>query len=323
LTVLQLAIQTPPEHTTFSALRDVWQAADELGFRAAFTFDHLVPLNPGERPGSDESGSQRRGPQLEGWVALAALAASTRHIQVGTLVSAITMRHPALVAKMAVTLDHATEGRAILGLGAAWHEVEHRMFAIPFPPVGERMGRLDEALTMFKRLTSTTGPVDFDGRWYQLSGAVSEPLPVRQEGIPILVGGSGARLKRIAVRHADLFNGFAAPWDWPAVNAELDQLLAVAGRPPGSLERTAFVFGELSGEPSREQALIARFQRTRGGSDDEVRRRVVFVDPAQALAVLRTYEAAGITLAIVNLRSPFSIAGLERLATEVLPTLAS
>jgi alkanesulfonate monooxygenase SsuD/methylene tetrahydromethanopterin reductase-like flavin-dependent oxidoreductase (luciferase family) len=321
--MLELAIQTPPEHTTFAALRDVWQAADELGFRAAFTFDHFVPLNPGERPGSDEATTPRRGPQLEGWVTVAALAATTQRLQVGTLVSGVTYRHPALVAKMAVTLDHATNGRAILGLGAAWHEEEHHMFAIPFPPVGERMGRLDEALMLFERLTTANGPVNFNGRWYQLHDAVFDPQPVRAGGIPVLVGGSGSRLKRIAARHATMFNSFAAPWEWPAVNAELDALVAAAGRDPRSLERTAFVFAELSGDPAREAALIDHFQRTRGGSEDEIRRRVIFSEPDQALSVLRAFEAAGITLVIANLRSPFSTSGLERLAAEVLPALAA
>jgi alkanesulfonate monooxygenase SsuD/methylene tetrahydromethanopterin reductase-like flavin-dependent oxidoreductase (luciferase family) len=320
--VLQLAIQTPPEHTTFTELRDIWQAADELGFRAAFTFDHLVPLNPGERPGSDGTGTARHGSQLEGWTALTALAAGTSRLEVGTLVSSVTLRHPAVLAKMAITLDHVTSGRAILGVGAGWHRLEHEMFGIPLPPVGERMGRLDEALTVFELLTSGPGPVDFDGRWYRLEAAVSLPQPIRPRGIPVLIGGSGARLKRIAARHADVFNGFAAPWDWAAVNVELDALLHRSGRRPDALERTAYVFGELSGDRRREEALVATFKQTRGGTDDEVRRRVLLSDPAQALGVLRSYEAAGVALAVVNLRSPFSTTGLERLATEVMAPLA-
>jgi alkanesulfonate monooxygenase SsuD/methylene tetrahydromethanopterin reductase-like flavin-dependent oxidoreductase (luciferase family) len=316
---VHLAFQTPPEHTSFAALRDVWQAADELGFRAGFTFDHFVPLNPGQRPGT--GGGVPDGPQLEGWIALAALAAETRNLEVGTLVTGVTYRHPAVLAKMAVTLDHVTGGRAILGLGAAWHDAEHAMYGIPYPAVGERMGRLDEALTIFSRLCREER-VDFDGRWYELHDAVFDPKPVRPGGIPILVGGSGPRLKGIAARHATMFNSFSAPWEWADENADLDARLAAAGRQPGDLERTAFVFCELSGDRAKEDQLVGHFQRTRGGTDEEVRSRVLIGDPDAMVAVLRSYEAAGVGMAILNVQSPFDIAGLERFARDVLPAVA-
>lgn len=316
---LDLAIQTPPEHTSFAALRDMWQAADALGFRAAFTFDHLVPLNPGQSPTS--GGAVPDGPQLEGWTTLAALAAGTRNLEVGTLVSGVTYRHPAMLAKMAVTLDHVTDGRAVLGLGAAWHEAEHRMYGIGFPQVGERMGRLDEALTVF-RLLCGEGPADFDGRWYRLDGAPFEPKPVRAGGVPVLVGGSGPRLRSIAARHATMFNSFAAPWEWAELNADLDARLAVAGRVPADLERTAFVFCELDEDPAAGDRLVDHFQRTRGGSDDEVRRRVLVGSPDDMAAVLRSYADAGVRLVILNLRPPFAVRSLERLAREVMPLLA-
>lgn len=316
---MRIAIQTPPEHTSFAELRDVWQTADGLGFHAAFTFDHLVPLNPGQRPGI--AGGVPDGPQFEGWIALAALAATTTRLQVGTLVSGVTYRHPVMLAKMAVTLDHVTDGRAILGLGAAWHETEHRMYGIPYPGVGERMTMLDEALTVFERLCRED-VVDFTGQHVELHGAVFDPKPVRPDGIPVLVGGSGPRLKRIAARHATMFNSFSAPWEWPAVNADLDAKLADAGRAPGDLERTAFVFCELSGSRQAEDELVAHFQRTRGGTDEEVRRRVLVGSPDDMIAVLRSYADAGVSTVILNLRPPFDVAGLERLAETVLPAVA-
>jgi alkanesulfonate monooxygenase SsuD/methylene tetrahydromethanopterin reductase-like flavin-dependent oxidoreductase (luciferase family) len=315
---MRLAIQTPPEQTSFAELRDTWQAADELGFSAAFTFDHFVPLDPGARPSPDALIPP--GPQYEGWVTLAALAACTSRLEVGTLVTGVTYRHPVVLAKMAATLDAITGGRTILGIGAAWHEAEHRMFGIEYPPVGERMGRLDETLQIFRRLC-TEDVVDFDGRWYQLRGAVFDPKPVRPTGIPVLVGGGGNRLKSIAARHATMFNGFPPPWEWAAVNADLDARLIAEGRHPSDLERVAYVFAELSESREREDALVATLQRTRGGTDDEVRRRTVVGDPDAMIATLQAYADAGVQTAILNLAQPYATQNLERFARDVMPAL--
>lgn len=312
---MKVAIQTPPEHTDYISLRDIWQAADGLGFHAAFTFDHLVPLNQGQRPGLVQGVPD--GPQLEGWATLCALAALTENLHVGTLVSGVTYRHPAMLAKMAVTLDHITAGRAILGVGAAWHAAEHAMYGIPFPEVGERMGRLDETLQIFHSLCHQDATT-FAGRWYQLNDAVFDPKPVRPAGVPVLVGGSGPRLKRIAARSADLFNSFSAPWEWEGVNAELDELMRAAGREPGALTRTAFVFAELSGDLDAEQRLVTTFQTQRGGTEHEVRSRVLVGSPDDMRQVLDAYANAGVEMVIVNLRPPLSVKALERFAREVL-----
>ena len=312
---MKIAIQTPPENCSFAALEEVWQTADEAGFAAAFTFDHLVPLNAGARPNLPIGVPD--GPQFEGWATLCALAARTKNMQVGTLVSGITYRPPIILAKMAVTLDHITRGRAILGVGAAWHEVEHKMYGIEYPAVGERMTRLDEALQIFKRLF-TEDEVTFDGSSYQLSKAVFDPKPVRKAGIPLLVGGSGNRLKNIVARNADIFNSFAAPWEWADVNADLDARMAKHGRNPKDLMRTAFVFSDLSGDAAKEEDLLRTFQKNRGGTDEEVRKRIVIGDPDNMINVLKGYEEAGIEMAILNLRPPFSAEEVERFAREVL-----
>jgi alkanesulfonate monooxygenase SsuD/methylene tetrahydromethanopterin reductase-like flavin-dependent oxidoreductase (luciferase family) len=298
----------------------VWQAADALGFRAAFTFDHLVPLNPGARPGHE--GGVPSGPQLEGWVTLAALAEATQRLEVGTLCSGVTYRHPVVLAKMAVSLDHVSDGRAILGLGAAWHEAEHRMYGIPFPPVGDRMTMLDETLAAFAALCQSDGQVDFDGSAVHLAGAVFDPKPVRPGGrIPVLVGGSGPRLMRLAARHADLYNGFWAPWEWGEVNDRLDGLVDGAGRKPAELERTAFVFSELSGDPARTAELVAHFQRTRGGTEEEVRSRIVAGDPDTMATVLGTFADAGVQHVIINLRPPLDVDAVIGFGERVLPAV--
>jgi alkanesulfonate monooxygenase SsuD/methylene tetrahydromethanopterin reductase-like flavin-dependent oxidoreductase (luciferase family) len=317
---VRFAIQTPPEHTDLATLADVWTAADELGLWGAFTFDHLVPLND-LRPGMPPPASVPPGPQLEGWTTLAALACRTRSLQVGTLATGVTYRHPAVLAKMAVTLDHVTGGRAILGVGAAWHEVEHRMYGIPFPSVGERMGRLEELLKCF-RLLCTQEVTDFEGRYLRLREAVFEPKPIRAEGIPVLVGGGGRRLKRIAARHADIYNGFAPPWEWRAVNDELDGAVRAAGREPGDLVRSVLTFVELSGDRKREERVVRHVQRTRGGTEEEVRRRLLVGPPEDMIAAARSYEEAGVSLIVMNLRPPFTTQGLDRFARDVMPAFA-
>jgi alkanesulfonate monooxygenase SsuD/methylene tetrahydromethanopterin reductase-like flavin-dependent oxidoreductase (luciferase family) len=314
---VQFAIQTPPQHTTFSSLRDAWQGADDLGYAAAFTFDHLVALRPGERPGASGDGI-RWGGQLDGWLTLAALATATRRLRVGALVSGVTYRHPSVLAKMAVTLDHITGGRAILGMGAAWHEEEHLMFGVPFPPVAERMGRLEEALEIFS-LLCRQDVTDFDGRYYQLRNAVFEPKPVRPDGVPVLVGGSGARLKRLAGHHAAIFNSFAAPWEWAAVNADVDAAAIEVGREPGAISRSAYVFAELSGDTDRGDQLVQTFRRTRGGSEHEARQRVLVGDPDDMIAVIEDFESAGVDMVILNLSPPWDIPGLDHFAQEVMP----
>jgi alkanesulfonate monooxygenase SsuD/methylene tetrahydromethanopterin reductase-like flavin-dependent oxidoreductase (luciferase family) len=127
---------------------------------------------------------------MEAYGTLAGIAARTSRIQLCTLVTGVTYRNPALLAKMATTLDVISGGRAILGLGAAWEEGEHRAYGYDFPPIGERMDRLDEALSIC-RLMFTQERATFSGRFYRVEAALNRPRPVRPRGVPILVGGGG------------------------------------------------------------------------------------------------------------------------------------
>jgi len=138
---------------------------------------------------------------------------------------------------------------------------------------------------------------------------------VRPGGVPVLVGGSGERLRRIAARRGDWYNGFWAPWEWPEVNDGLDEMLARHGRSPGDLKRTAFVFSELAGDPATADGLVRTFRRIRGGTEEEVRARIVAGSPEQMVAVLESYAAAGVDLAILNIRPDQGAA--ERFLQEV------
>src|SRR4051794_28640093 len=177
-------------------------AAEQSGFAAVWVMDHFWQLPA--LGGPDE-------PILEAYTLLGALAARTERVQLGTLVTGVTYRNPALLAKMVTTLDVISKGRAILGIGAAWNDSEHAGLGYEFPPIGERMERLDEALTIAKLMFTEDRP-SFTGKHYRIDRALNVPRPVQAGGPKILVGGSGERKTlRLLARHGDIGHWFGGP----------------------------------------------------------------------------------------------------------------
>ena len=202
--------------------------AEDLGFDGAWVFDHFKPLY------GDPSG-----PCLEGWTLLAGLAANTSRIRLGTLVTGITYRHPSILATEAVTVDHISNGRLELGLGAAWNEPEHREFGIPFPAIKERAERLEEGIEVMRTLMTRDG-ASFKGRHYQLDNATYRPRPIQQPHPPIWVGASGEQLMLpIVARQADAWHAFGSEQTMVAKSRLLDQLAEQAGRDPKRILRSA------------------------------------------------------------------------------------
>ena len=220
---------TPPDRS-FDPIVEQVRLAEELGFSLVTVMDHLYQI-PGVGPVTD--------PMLEGWSVLAALARETKRVRLGTLVTGVTYRNPALLAKTATTLDVISGGRAILGLGAAWNQQEHAGYGYDFPPVRERMDRLDEALTIIRAMFAEDRP-SFEGQHYRISEALNVPRPVQARGPRVLVGGGGEqRTLRIAARHADLTHWFPLGLDVLRYKTELLEGYCVAiGRDPASIERT-------------------------------------------------------------------------------------
>ena len=203
--------------------------AEDAGLDGVWTFDHFTALygDPG-------------GPCLEGWTLLAALAAETSRVRLGTLVTGMTYRHPSVLATEVVTVDHVSSGRVECAIGAAWNEPEHRSLGIAFPPAGERMDRLEEGVQVLRALFSDDA-VTFAGRYYRLENATYHPRPVQRPHPPIWIGGTGrTRLLPIAGRYADVWHGWADDADeLREQNAIVDRAAQEAGRDPASILRAS------------------------------------------------------------------------------------
>ncbi len=193
---MRFAFKTAPQNTTWDATLDVWRAADDIElFESGWTFDHFEPIF-----------SDRSGPCLEGWVTLAALAQATRRVRLGTLVTGIHYRHPAVLANMAATLDIVSGGRLELGIGAGWNQEESGAYGIELGSPRERSDRFEEACEVLTGLLSQE-TTTFSGRYYKLTEARCEPKPLQQPHPPICIGGSGEkRTLRTAARFAQHWN---------------------------------------------------------------------------------------------------------------------
>ena len=192
----QFAFTAAQSNCTWAELAELWDVGDGLDvFEIGWVYDHFYPL----RTGPEE-------PTLEGWSTLAMLLARTRRLRGGVLVTGIPFRHPAVLAKMAVTVDVASGGRLELGLGAGWFEPECTAYGIELGPIPERFARFEEALTIIRSLL-TQPTTSFEGRYYRLQDAWCEPKATQQPHPPIVLGGKGERrLLPLVARYADRWN---------------------------------------------------------------------------------------------------------------------
>ena len=301
---------TPPEHI-FDRLLEQVRAAEEAGFDLISVMDHLYQIQ-GIGPVTD--------PMLEGWSTLAALARETTRPRLGTVVTGVTYRNPALLAKTATTLDAISGGRAILGIGAAWNDVEHAGYGYEFPSVGERMDRLDEALTIIRAMFTEERP-SFAGRYYRIEEALNVPRPVQPRGPRILVGGGGEqRTLKIAAKHADMTHWFPLGFDVLRHKTEvLERHCAEIGRDPATIERTMAAPVLVVGNDAERRAALEFIP--------EERRPYVKVGPPEQMAdALRPYLDAGFTGFTFNnsiYRTPEAISRIGELLQLVGGTTAA
>lgn len=203
--------------------------AERAGFDSVFVMDHFYQL-PNIGPRTD--------PMLEGYALLSALAARTGRVRLGTLVTGVTYRNPAFLAKEVTTLDVISKGRAILGLGAAWNEDEHRGYGYEFPPVGERLSRLEEALQICRAMFRDEAAT-FNGRFYRVDGALNSPRPLQKNGPPIMIGGGGEqRTLKLVAQYADMCNIFGDAATIRHKMEVLEKHCETAGRDPNTIVKT-------------------------------------------------------------------------------------
>ena len=295
---------TPPERL-FDRVVEQATAAEAAGFAQVTVMDHFYQIR-GVGPETD--------PMLESYSTLAALSQRTSRVRLGVQVTGVTYRNPAILAKTVTTLDVLSGGRALLGVGAAWNEDEHRGYGLDFPPIRERMDRLDEALTICRAMFRDDRP-SFEGVHYRIAAALNVPRPIQPGGPRILVGGGGEqRTLKIAARHADLTHWF--PLGLEALNHKTEVLARhceAIGRDPATIERTMATPVLLALDERAGSALLERLPPER--------RAAVATTPEQGAEALRPYLDAGFTGFTFNnpvLATPEAIA----FAGEVLRLIA-
>lgn len=259
--------------------------AEEVGFDSIWVSDHLIFRFAGKEPQG----------VWECWSLLAALAAATSRVEIGPLVSCTSFRNPALLAKIAETVDEISDGRLILGLGAGWHEPEYTAFGYPFD---HRVGRFAEALQIIVPLLRT-GRVDFAGTYYQAHECELRPRGPRPEGVPIMIGTTGERMLRLTAEYADIWNawGLNTITELRAAQGKVDAACAAVGRDPATLQRSCSLLVDLPGRAGRPRESAT----------------LDVSEPEETADLLRAYATEGVTHVQLVL-DPNTLHGIEAVA---------
>ena len=300
-----------PDDRLFDRVVQNVQAAEKAGFDLVTVMDHFYQIR-GVGPETD--------PMLEAYTTLGALATQTTKVNLGTLVSGVTYRNPALLASMVTTLDVISRGRAIMGIGAAWNESEHVGMGFEFPPIGDRMTRLDEALTIIKLMFTEERP-SFEGKYYRIERAINRPRPIQPGGPKILVGGGGERRTlRLLARHGDIGHWFGGNLeDLKRKKKVFEQHCEAEGRDPSTVLLTVGLGLILVENESEGAAWLERIPAER-------RPFIAVANVSRAAEIVHEYMEAGFggfTLGNQTLANPEKIAMAGELIKAVRGTSAA
>ena len=263
---VRIGLKLSQQFTDVAELRAIWQVADQADFDHLWNFDHFAAI----------MGDPERD-VFEGWTLLGAMAEATSRVRIGCMVTGNTYRHPAVLAKMAVSIDHLSGGRLELGIGAAWADIEHEMLGIDFGTAGRRVAWLDEACQVMK-LLFTEEHASFEGEHYTLRNAIANPKPVQRPYPPFWIGGRGEKKTlRVIAQHADVWNAPGGEPDEVArLAGVLDRHCADVGRDPAEIRRSVQV--RYTGDDDALLRSAGQFV------DRNVRELIVIVTPGQARA---------------------------------------
>ncbi|HEV8536820.1 MAG TPA: LLM class flavin-dependent oxidoreductase [Candidatus Limnocylindria bacterium] len=303
---MRLGINLWPQNTTWPALREHALLADRLRFDSLWVWDHFYSI----------AGDPHR-PNFEGWQLQPAYAAITQHVKIGCLVSSITHRHPAVLANMASTLDHISNGRAILGIGAGWNALEHNAYGIDLGTPRERSDRFAEGAKIIRALVDGKR-VTHSGRYYELVNAEVLTRPL-QSPLPILVGGGGERRTlRTAARYAQMWHAFESPEVMKHKIEVLRKHCEDVGRDPGEIDPIGGGWVVVREDPAKAKAQLARVAQHHGMSAPPT---AIVGGPDEIAERIAAHWRVGVKGFIVRFAEPFDDESIERIAKEVRPRL--
>jgi F420-dependent oxidoreductase-like protein len=307
---LRFGIHAGQQHATFDEYRALWRFAEDVGLDWASVFDHFLPIQ-----------SDPTGPCFEGLTLLGAMAAHTERVACGIIVTGVTYRNPAILAKIAATLDHISGGRMELGLGAAWYEDEHAQYGVPFPRIGVRMDMLDEACRIVRALW-TQERATVEGEHFAVRDALAEPKPL-QDPLPLWIGGSGERRTlRIVAEHADGWNAFHG--DVAEYQHKLDVLArhcADVGRDPADIRKQVVLRAILDDTEAAAQDRARERAEQAGVPVEQLVDGMIVGTPEQCAAVLEKHRRLGVSDFLLLARPPADERTIERFAAAVAPAM--
>lgn len=304
---VHFGVTLPQIKRSWQETRAAAETFDSLGFDSVWLNDHLygVPM-----PSL---------PILEAWTTLSAVAATTQRVRLGTLVSPVGFRNPALLAKMAATLDQISNGRVIVGLGCGWFQMEFEGYGYPFPSLRHRLEQLEEAAVLMKRLW-TEPQVSFEGRHFNAREAFCEPKPVQRPHPPIMIGGGGEKLTlRVVAEQADQWNTFGSPEDFRRKIAILREHGRAVGRNTEEIEVSWAGVMHVTDSASEKAALMQALAETYGRPMEAVEPTVLVGSIEEIIERIGRYLEVGVTHFICVARPPFHHPSLRQFAERVIP----
>jgi F420-dependent oxidoreductase-like protein len=287
-------------------LRNLVLLAESHGFDSFWVMDHFHQIrNVGEL----------QEPMLEGWTTQSVVAGFTSRIKLGTLVSGIVYRHPSVLAKVGASFDVLSKGRLIMGIGAAWNVDEATAYGIPFPPVGERMKRLEEAVQIIRKMW-TEERVTFSGKFYEIRNAYCNPKPIQKPHPPIMIGGGGERRTlKIVARYGDACNIFGSVETVKKKLAILREHCRTVGREYDSIVKSKL--GRIVIDKDKEKVMEA----IKGMTEERRREYAIYGTPEEVRRQVEAFRDAEIEYLIVNLEPDRELQALDLFANEVMKKL--